>query len=237
MAQASSSSFAPVSRPSQSNLRTHYLLVYNLVSCFAWAWILERVLLELFTGLPSSPSDILSRATQIDDKFGRSIKLIQSCAALEVVHALAKLVKSSVVTTLMQVSSRLCIVLAILPMFPEVGKSSIYASMVLAWSCTEVIRYAHYAFGLAEIKVAPLEWLRYSTFYVLYPIGAGSEATVMFLAFRAAKAARLSPAITYTLLSLVCIWPPSLAVMMNHMSHQRKSKNKPYASLLSSIFI
>jgi hypothetical protein len=40
-----------------------------------------------------------------------------------VVHALAKLVKSSVVTTLMQVSSRLCIVLAILPMFPEVSLS------------------------------------------------------------------------------------------------------------------
>jgi len=224
MAQPTSSSFAPVSRPSQSNLRTNYLLVYNLLSCFAWAWILERVVFELFLlhPTPSSLSDVVSRAGQIDHKIGRSIKLIQSCATLEVIHALLHLVRSGVLTTLMQVSSRLCIVLYILPTFPVVGNSSIYASMVLAWSCTEVIRYAHYACGLVGIKADALEWLRYSTFYVLYPIGAGSEAAVMFLAFRAAKAARLSPVISYTILSLVCVWPPSLAVMMKHMSRQRK---------------
>ncbi|KAA1131043.1 hypothetical protein PGTUg99_028996 [Puccinia graminis f. sp. tritici] len=163
-----------------------------------------------------------SRATEIDQKYGHSIKLIQSCAALEVVHAFLKLVRSGVLTTWMQVSSRLCIVLAILPAFPQVGKSPIYASMVLAWSCTEVIRYAHYALGLVQIKSSTLEWLRYSTFYVLYPIGAGSEAAVMFLAFRAAKTAQLGPLTTYTILGLVCIWPPALAMMMKHMSRQRK---------------
>lgn len=122
----------------------------------------------------------------------------------------------------MQVSSRLCIVWAILPSFPEVGKSPIYTSMVLAWSITEVIRYAHYALGLVDVKSGILEWLRYSTFYVLYPIGAGSEAIVMFLAFRAARVAGRSHLITYSILSLVFAWPPSLAVMMKHMSHQRK---------------
>ncbi|KAH9461149.1 hypothetical protein MJO28_009693 [Puccinia striiformis f. sp. tritici] len=224
MAQSASTGFAPISRPSQSDLRTKYLLIYNLLSCFAWAWILERVISELFLthSTPGSLAEVISRAGQIDQKLGRSIKLIQSCAALEVLHALLNLVRSGVLTTLMQVSSRLWIVLVILPAFPEVGKSPIYASMVLAWSCTEVIRYAHYAFGLVDIKSGVLEWLRYSTFYVLYPIGAGSEAAVMFLAFRAAKAAELSPIITYTIISLVCIWPPALAVMMKHMSRQRK---------------
>lgn len=222
MAQSTSSGFAPVPRPSQSNLRTNYLLIYNLLSCFAWAWILERVIFELFLIHPTSLGEVLSRAGQIDQKIGGSIKLIQSCAALEVLHALFNLVRSGVFTTCMQVSSRLCIVLAILPAFPQVGKSPIYASMVLAWSCTEVIRYAHYALGLLQIKSGALEWLRYSTFYVLYPIGAGSEAAVMFLAFRAAKAAQLGPATTYTILTLVCIWPPSLAVMMKHMTRQRK---------------
>ncbi|KAH9440723.1 hypothetical protein Pst134EA_032493, partial [Puccinia striiformis f. sp. tritici] len=48
MAQSASTGFAPISRPSQSDLRTKYLLIYNLLSCFAWAWILERVISELF---------------------------------------------------------------------------------------------------------------------------------------------------------------------------------------------
>lgn len=218
------SNFAPVSRPRKLNLRETYLLFYNVLSCFAWAWVLERVVFELFftPSTPSSLSDVSSRAGEIYGKIGKSIKLIQSCAALEILHSLLKLVRSGTLTTFMQVSSRLCIVLAIMPDFPQLGTSPIYASMVMAWSFTEVIRYAHYACSLAKIHSDLLGWLRYSTFYVLYPVGAGSEAAIMFLAYRAARAAQLRPAITYTILSLVCLWPPSLSLMMKHMSHQRR---------------
>lgn len=52
--------------------------------------------------------------------------------------------------------------------------------MLLAWSSTEVIRYTFYFFSLLSIQIPALNWLRYSTFYPLYPLGAGSEA---FLAF------------------------------------------------------
>lgn len=52
--------------------------------------------------------------------------------------------------------------------------------MVFAWSFTEVIRYAFYAFSLIGFEPYPLLWLRYTTFYILYPIGAGSEAFVNF---------------------------------------------------------
>ncbi|MBW0465917.1 hypothetical protein O181_005632 [Austropuccinia psidii MF-1] len=193
-------------------------------SCFAWAWILERIILQLFFQHPSSHwlGDLLLRAAQVDQKFGKSVKLIQSFAVLEVVHAALKLVRSGLLTTSMQVSSRLWIVWGILPTFPQLGSSPVYASMVLAWSFTEVIRYAHYTFGLANIQSDVLEWLRYSTFYVLYPLGAGSEALVMFFAFQAAKAAQLEQFIVNGILGLVCLWPPALAVMMKHMARQRK---------------
>jgi len=52
--------------------------------------------------------------------------------------------------------------------------------MTLAWSTTEIIRYAFYACSLLNYEPYFLLWLRYTTFYVLYPLGAGSEA---FLAF------------------------------------------------------
>jgi very-long-chain (3R)-3-hydroxyacyl-CoA dehydratase len=57
-------------------------------------------------------------------------------------------------------------------------RSPFYASMVLSWALTEVIRYTFYAASLVGWGFAPLLWLRYSTFFVLYPTGAGSEAFV-----------------------------------------------------------
>lgn len=52
--------------------------------------------------------------------------------------------------------------------------------MILAWSTTEIIRYAFYALSLALSTVpAPLVYLRYTTFYLLYPVGASSEALLI----------------------------------------------------------
>ena len=52
--------------------------------------------------------------------------------------------------------------------------------MLLAWSLTEVIRYTYYATSLLGIKIRALDWLRYTTFLPLYPLGAASEAFIAF---------------------------------------------------------
>lgn len=105
---------------------------------------------------------------------------VQSLAALEVIHVLLGLVRSPLPTTLMQVSSRLILVWGIIERFPHTHSSPLYTTMVLAWALTEVPRYAYYALSLAGCGVPTwLTWIRYSTFYVLYPVGAGSEALVM----------------------------------------------------------
>jgi very-long-chain (3R)-3-hydroxyacyl-CoA dehydratase len=51
--------------------------------------------------------------------------------------------------------------------------------MVLAWSITEVVRFATYTTSLLGVKLRGLEVLRYNLFYLLYPLGAGSEAALM----------------------------------------------------------
>ena len=53
--------------------------------------------------------------------------------------------------------------------------------MVFAWSLTELIRYPFYGLSLLGYKPYPLLWLRYTTFYVLYPLGAFSEAYLNYL--------------------------------------------------------
>lgn len=52
--------------------------------------------------------------------------------------------------------------------------------MVFAWSLTEVIRYSFYAANLLGHEPYALLYLRYTTFYVLYPLGAASEAFVNY---------------------------------------------------------
>jgi hypothetical protein len=50
--------------------------------------------------------------------------------------------------------------------------------MVLSWALTGVIRYTFCATSLVGWEFAPLVWARYLALYVLYPIGASSEALV-----------------------------------------------------------
>ncbi len=52
--------------------------------------------------------------------------------------------------------------------------------MVLSWSLTEVVRYTFYACTLLGTEPAPLLFLRYTLFYVLYPTGASSEALLIY---------------------------------------------------------
>jgi very-long-chain (3R)-3-hydroxyacyl-CoA dehydratase len=60
----------------------------------------------------------------------------------------------------------------------QARSNPLVATMYLAWSITEVLRYSYYVFSLLPSREIPypLVWLRYTTFYVLYPLGAGSEA-------------------------------------------------------------
>ena len=90
---------------------------------------------------------------------------------------LTGLVRAPILTTLMQVASRFLLVWGIADQFPTIAIASpAYSSMLVAWSVTEVIRYGYFAVNLAYGGVpAWLTWLRYNTFFVLYPLGIGSE--------------------------------------------------------------
>src|SRR5258705_11999767 len=52
--------------------------------------------------------------------------------------------------------------------------------MLIVWSTTEIIRYPFYTFTLLGNIPYELLWLRYTTFYLLYPIGGFSEAVAIY---------------------------------------------------------
>ena len=159
-----------------------YLIAFNVVSATGWAVVLVATLAALATSPPAPYTAANAFSTQLASllpvpaTYARSWALlapVQSLAALEVLHVLLRLVRSPLPTTFMQVSSRLILVWAIVARFDSTHASPIYTTMVLAWSLTEVPRYAYYALPRPP---SWLTWLRYSTFYLLYPFGAGSEA-------------------------------------------------------------
>jgi very-long-chain (3R)-3-hydroxyacyl-CoA dehydratase len=125
----------------------------------------------------------------------------------------------------MQVSSRLILVWAIVARFPSTHSNPFYTTMVLAWSLTEVPRYIYYVLGLAGIAApAWMTWLRYSTFYVLYPIGAGSEALVALSTIPEWQNGQYVNWILedWIKAGMVLIWIPGLYVMYTHMIGMRR---------------
>ncbi|KEP47225.1 tyrosine phosphatase [Rhizoctonia solani 123E] len=231
-----------------SPLVKYYLITYNIASCLGWLTVLvatlshlsgrsitpPSTLARLFNAaktpktpywLPSALHPIFKRActTFAIGRVGPIVRVVQSGALLEVLHVLMGWVRSPLGTTAMQVASRVYLVWGVTESFSATRSSPFYATMVLAWSITEVIRYSFYACNLAGSEPRFLLWLRYTTFYILYPLGAASENALTFstLPKSAPWSGKWTP---YDLLRgfFVLIWVPGLYVMYTYMIKQRR---------------
>ena len=104
------------------------------------------------------------------------VRYVQTLALLELVHSatgwppsiyilmIVGLVRAPIVTTLLQVFSRIFLVWGIIPLCPNsIRDSNVYPIMLLAWSITEVIRYSFYAWNMLDEVPYLLLWLRYGS--------------------------------------------------------------------------
>ena len=138
----------------------------------------------------------------------------------------AGLVRSPVPTTALQVASRLILVWPILSLHPPTQSSAFYTSMLLAWSVTEVIRYAYFAISLQTGRVPEwLTWLRYNTFYVLYPLGITSEWMLVYTASQEYVGVEYGDEGWWTRIVLwgaLLAYLPGSYVLYTHMIRQRR---------------
>ena len=134
------------------------------------------------------------------------------------------LVRAPLLTTLMQVASRFLLVhlIASPPAFPlSTRHSPAYATMLLAWSVTEVIRYSYFVFSLSGVGVPKLwTWLRYNTFLVLYPLGIASECWLVYSAIPLAK--ERNEMFAYALWVILAVYVPGSYILFSHMLAQRR---------------
>ena len=158
------------SKPTPPLIRT-YLVAYNLLSCLLWSYVWLLTVHHLLT----APHPIQTLYSRIH----RPLQVTQSLAALEIVHSLLGLVRSPVLTTAIQVSSRLFIVWGITHIAPPTQTTLGFTLAALSWATVEPPRYLYYTLSLLYASPAaiphPLTWLRYSLFMLLYPTGITGE--------------------------------------------------------------
>jgi very-long-chain (3R)-3-hydroxyacyl-CoA dehydratase len=208
-----------------------YLLAYNALCLILWSTVTLRAILLIPT---------LTALGQLENLLPALFPLLkwtQTIALLEVVHAVIGLVRASPFTTAMQVASRILLVWVVLELFPQIvvktnifGRSEAgsttgpvaFSGILLAWGITEIIRYGFFVWKAAISERVPpiLTWLRYSTFFVLYPIGISSECLLMYLALE--PAAKQGKGVDLLLKIVLFIYVPGSYILFTHMMAQRR---------------
>lgn len=192
-----------------------YLVLYNTVEAILWAAVLARL---VFVGQ-------LTTYKRAHDEVSTLLLWVQTSAVLEVFHVAIGLVPSPLLTTIMQVASRLLLVWGIDHLYPHITSSSAaFGTMVTAWSITEILRYSYYAINLQRVVPEVLMWLRYTLFYVLYPLGAGSECWLIWLSLDEAK--KTNPLYKLILQVILVIYIPGFYFLYTYMIAQRKKMFK-----------
>ncbi|KAB8203573.1 tyrosine phosphatase-like protein [Aspergillus parasiticus] len=184
-----------------------YLLFYNAISTILWLRILLTV---LTTHDPASTYTTLEPWT----------RWTQTLAVAEILHSAAGLTRSPVFTTFTQVFGRSVQVWAINYAFPAITAHSwAYPAMQLAWSAADTVRYSYFVVMLAGIPMPTvLKWLRYSLFFILYPIGISSEWWLMYHAANATSSLVVAGIFYFFLV----LYVPGTPMMYKYMVKQRR---------------
>lgn len=209
---------------SETSLGKVYLLVYNSIQTVGWSYMLLQTL-----------SHFLNRGTL--ETFWHEIKwtviIFQNAAVLEVLHAAIGLVPSSAIVVLMQVYSRVFLVCGSLMVSHNATVSPGLPITILAWSITEIVRYAYYALNIVKVVPKLLVFVRYSTFLILYPIGITGELLCMYYSldeiwdkqiFRVALPNTWNFIFNYYyfLIFYMFLYLPLFPVLFGHMLSQRR---------------
>lgn len=201
---------------SKKNSFKPFLILYNTVAGSLWFIHLYNTLNAIINNknVNTFYSDSVSFLT-----------ITQCLAIIEIFNSLFKIVKSPLLTTFAQVSSRLLIVigsfrLSATPITPFIGYE--YFTLSLAWSITEVVRYFFYAFNLLNIQPKVLVFLRYNMFPILYPLGVTSELIILY------KTTQINDNNLVKLVYIVSMlaYIPGFPVLFSHMWIQRKKAMK-----------
>ncbi|KAF4089675.1 hypothetical protein AMELA_G00068900 [Ameiurus melas] len=112
----------------------------------------------------------------------RTLKFFQTFALLEVGHCAIGIVRTSVIVTGVQVSSRIFMVWFITHSIRQVQNQESVILFLVVWTVTEITRYSFYTFSLLKHLPYFIKWARYNMFIVMYPLGVIGELLTIYAA-------------------------------------------------------
>ncbi|ETN15379.1 hypothetical protein PPTG_06653 [Phytophthora nicotianae INRA-310] len=214
-----------------------YLLAFNATSCAGWAYVLYLTVTTVLEAHGAGQDwNQVAQSTWL--VVSMPLKIVQTMAVMEIVHAAVGFVRSPLGSTLMQVSSRLWLVWAINVLCPVSRYQFGFPLMVASWGLVEVPRYSFYALNLYNAVPGFLFFLRYHLFMVLYPSGVLGEVLCMVssLGFLSTGAYSIQQPNTHNIsislyvvvILVLLVYIPGLPVMYGHMLTQR---NRAYSKI------
>ncbi|KAI5959955.1 uncharacterized protein KGF55_005187 [Candida pseudojiufengensis] len=194
-----------------------YLLAYNGISTLLWSYILYNNIIDLSNGFFSYKLN-----EGIPHKFIIITQLINS--SFEIFHSVVRLVPSPLATLFLQSFARLIIMIGICFVIPESPANFnlyIFSGLIFAWSITEIIRYGFYFLKLWQKNVPfALVWLRYSAFFVLYPLGLICESITVYDSYSVIE--KRLPLYSKFLKFALPLYLPGFLYLYNYMIKQRR---------------
>ncbi|KAF7455814.1 protein tyrosine phosphatase family protein [Cryptosporidium felis] len=159
-------------------IKNLYLVTYGIISTLLWLLTVYYTTRRIIC---------INDDPELFKKSMMALRVSQSLAVLDIVNSSFGIVKSPLIPTLIQISSRLHIVWIIFYLSPLESHqiTTMFSNiMIITWSLSELIRYPYYVVLQLSLTIPTvrtplfLKWLRYTAFAVLYPIGILSEVVI-----------------------------------------------------------
>ncbi|XP_068091663.1 very-long-chain (3R)-3-hydroxyacyl-CoA dehydratase 1 isoform X1 [Hyperolius riggenbachi] len=206
------------------SVATAWLTLYNIAMTAGWlvlAIAMTRFYIEkgTYRGLYKS--------------IQKTLKFFQTFALLELVHCALGIVRTSVLVTGVQVSSRIFMVWFITNSIKSIQNEESVLLFLVVWTVTEITRYSYYTFKLLNHLPYFIKWARYNLFIVLYPVGVAGELLTIYAALpfvrktamyslRLPNKYNVSFDYYYCLIAVMCSYIPLFPQLYFHMLRQRR---------------
>ncbi|XP_028305438.1 very-long-chain (3R)-3-hydroxyacyl-CoA dehydratase [Gouania willdenowi] len=154
------------------SLKTGYLFVYNLVQFVGFSWLFVNMTVRVcYFG------EVFLHNTYVE--LSDVMSSCQILATLEVLHGAFGVVRTSVVSTLVQVEGRSFILFVIFGILPEMQHKPVVFFVFYLWSAVEIFRYPFYMLACLNKEWKALTWLRYSVWIPLGPLAFLAESAAV----------------------------------------------------------
>nr|XP_055073337.1 very-long-chain (3R)-3-hydroxyacyl-CoA dehydratase 1 isoform X1 [Misgurnus anguillicaudatus] len=157
----------------KSAIATAWLTIYNIAMTAGWMVLaVAMIRFYLYKGTHKGLYKSISR----------TLKFFQTLALLEIGHCAIGIVRTSVIVTGVQVSSRIFMVWFITNSIRQIQNEESVILFVVVWTLTEITRYSFYTFKLLKHLPYFIKWARYNLFIVMYPLGVVGELVTIYSA-------------------------------------------------------